>query len=55
MEEFEREVVLREMLGEAGTALTVRLTVIVCGLLSALGSLMVIVAVRVPAVSPEVL
>ncbi len=53
--EFDSEVVLREMLGEAGGAFTIKLTVIVCGSLLALGSLIVIVAVRLPADNPEVL
>jgi hypothetical protein len=53
--EFDKELVLREMLGEAGGAFTVKLTVIVCESLSALGSLIVIVALRVPADNPEVL
>ncbi len=55
MLEFDREVVLSEILGEAGTAITVKLTAIVCGLLSAFGSLIVMVALRVPADNPEVL
>jgi hypothetical protein len=41
--EFDSEVVLRDMLGEAGGAFTIKLTEIVCESLSALGSLMLIV------------